>query len=177
MASAGRFFPVQGVHLGTASSFDTFNESTLNASGSGPYLGQLGQCFEEDAKIYRLVQFDNGSGNVASAAGGVAHWKTRASYIVTSDQTDAEASLNSVAGGFLAAITDLYYCFIQIGGKQAVTTDTTASAGTALIASTTDLTLVATTTNTKGNQLIYGISYGTNSTTSANVYWVFGNLL
>ena len=67
--------------------------------------------------------------------------------------------------------------FIQMGGVQAVTVDTTASAGTALIASTTDLTLVATTTNTKGNQLIYGISYGTNSTTSANVYWVVGNLL
>ena len=33
------------------------------------------------------------------------------------------------------------------------------------------------TTNTTANQLIYGISYGSNTTTSANVYWVFGNLL
>lgn len=177
MATAGRFFPVQGISLGTATSLDTYNESTLNISGASPWLGQLGQVVEENAKVYRLVQFDNGTGDVASAAGGVAHWKTRASYIVTSDQTDAQASLNSVAGGFLRIVTDQYYCFVQLGGVQAVTVDTTAAAGTALIASTTDLTLVATTTNTKGNQLIYGISYGTNSTTSANVYWVFGNIL
>lgn len=177
MASTGRFFPVVGVHLGTASTFAAFNESTLNNGGSGPFLGQLGQVFEEDGKVYRLVKFDNGTGNVASTDGGAAHWKTRASFIVTSDQTDAEASLNSVAGIFLGVVTDAYYCFVQIGGLKASTTDTTAAAGTALIATTTDLTLVATTTNTKGNQLIYGISYGTNSTTSANVYLVLGNLL
>lgn len=173
----GRFFPVVGVHLGSGGTFASFNESTLNASGSGPWLGQLGQIFEDNGKVYRLVQFDNGTGNVAAVAGGAAHWKTRASYIVTSDQTDAEASLNSVAGAFLMALTDQYYGFVQMGGVQACVTDTTASAGTALIATTTDQTLVATTTNTKGNQLIYGISYGTNTTTSANVYWVMGNLL
>ncbi len=177
MATAGRFFPVLGVHLGTASSFDTFNEQTLNAAGSGPYLGQLGQVFEEDAKIYRLVKFDNGSGNVAATVGGVAHWKTRASYIVTSDQTDAEASLNSVAGGFLAILTDLYYGFIQLGGLQSITVVTTSAAGSAMVGTTTDLALAVATTNTTANQLIYGVSYGTNSTTSANVYWVFGNLL
>lgn len=175
--TTGRFFPVVGVSLGEFQSFDTFNASALSNAGIPPYAGQLGSVFEKNAKVYRMVQFNNGTGNVAAAAGGVAHWKTRASYIVTSDQTDAEASLNGVAGGFLMAVTDLYYCFVQIGGVQAVTVDTTASAGQALIASTTDLTLVAGTTNTKGNQLIYGISYGTNSTTSANVYWVFGNLL
>tara|TARA_R110000868_G_scaffold255919_8_gene512595 strand:+ start:105 stop:638 length:534 start_codon:yes stop_codon:yes gene_type:complete len=174
--TTGRFFPVVGVSLGEFQSFDTFNASALSNAGIPPYTGQLGSVFEKNGKVYRMVKFDNGSA-VAAAAGGVAHWKTRADYVVTSDQTDAEASLNSVAGGFLMIVTDLYYCFVQIGGVQAVITDTTATAGTALIASTTDLTLVATTTNTKGNQLIYGISYGTNTTTSANVYWVFGNLL
>lgn len=177
MASSGRFFPVMGVNLGSAGTFAGFNEQTLNISGPSPWLGQLGQVFEEDGKCYRLVQFDNGTGNVASTDGGAAHWKTRASFIVTSDQTDAEASLNGVAGGFLRVVTDQYYCFVQMGGVQAVTTDTTASAGTALIATTTDLTLVATTTNTKGNQLIYAISYGTNTTTSANAYWVLGHLI
>lgn len=173
----GRFFPIVGVSLGQFQSFDTFNASALSNAGIPPYEGQLGQVFEKNGRVYRMVKFDNGTGNVAAAAGGVAHWKTRADWVVTSDQTDAEASLNSVAGGFLMAVTDGYYCFVQIGGEQDVTVDTTAAAGTALIASTTDLTLVATTTNTKGNQLIYAISYGTNSTTSASVYWVFGNLL
>jgi hypothetical protein len=176
-ATVGRFFPVQHQHLGPTGAFATFNESTLNNGGAGPWLGQLGQVIEDSGKCYRLVQFDNGTGNVAAVAGGAAHWKTRASFIVSSDQTDAEASLNSVAGAFLLAVTDLYYCWVQIGGVQAVVTDTTAAAGTALIATTTDLTLVATTTNTKGNQLIYAISYGTNSTTSANAYWLLGNLL
>lgn len=173
----GRFFPTFGHHLGQAGTYAGFNESTLNNGGAGPFLGHLGQVVEDGGKVYRLVQFDNGTGDVASVAGGAAHWKTRASYIVTSDQTDAEASLNGVAGGFLRVVTDQYYCYVQLGGVQAVVTDTTASAGTALIATTTDLTLVATTTNTKGNQLIYAISYGTNSTTSANAYWVLGTLL
>ncbi len=174
---SGRFFPVLGVNLGSAGTFAAFNEATLNISGPSPWLGQLGQVFEENGKCYRLVQFDNGTGNVASVDGGAAHWKTRASNIVTSDYTDAEAPLNGVAGAFLGVITDQYYCFVQMGGVQAVVVDTTCAAGTALIATTTDLTLVATTTNTKGNQLIYGISYGTNTTTSANMYWNLGFML
>lgn len=176
-SNTGRFFPVQSIHLGVNGDIENFNIQTLNDSGSGPWSGQLGQVVEQNGKCYRLVQFDNGTGNVAAVIGGAAHWKTRASFIVTSDQTDAQASLNSVAGAFTVVATDLYYTYIQMGGVQAVVTDTTAATGTALIATTTDLTLVATTTNTKGNQLIYAISYGTNTTTSANAYWVFGNLL
>ncbi len=184
-AATGRFFPVQIMHLGPVGTFAGFNVATLGGDGtvasgdSGPWAGQLGQVVEDSGKCYRLVQFDNGAGNVASVAGGAAVWKTRASFIVSSDGSDSEAALNCIAGAFLAAITDQYYCFIQMGGVQAVVTDTTQAAGTALIApaTTTDMTLVATTTNTKGNQLIYAISYGTVSTTSVTVYWVFGNLL
>ena len=175
-ATKGRFFPVVGFGLGS-STIDTFNEQTLSNAGINPWLGQLGNVVEQNGKVYRLVKFDNGTGDVASVAGGAAHWKTRADYIVTSDYTDAEAPLNGIAGAFLGVVTDGYYCFIQLGGLQAVVTDTTAAAGTALIATTTDLTLVATTTNTKGNQYIYATSYGTNTTTSANVYWNFGVLL
>jgi hypothetical protein len=177
MAGSGRFFPYVGISLGSANSFDTFNEQTLNASGSGPYLGQLGMVVEQDSKCYRLVKFNNGTGNVAAIVGGAAHWKDRDSFEVTSDQSDAQASLNSIAGAFISIPTDAYYCFLQMGGKQAVVTDTTCSAGAALIGTTTDLTLVATTTNTKGDQLVYAVSYGTNSTTSANAFWLLGNLL
>lgn len=178
-ATVGRFFPVQHQHLGPTGAFATFNESVLNNGGAGPWLGQLGQVVEDSAKCYRLVQFNNGTGDVASVAGGAAVWKTRASYIVSSDGTDSEAPLNGCAGAFLNVVTDLYYCWVQMGGVQALVTDTTQAAGTALImpATTTDMTLVATTTNTKGNQLIYAISYGTNTTTSVNAYWVFGNLI
>jgi hypothetical protein len=175
----GRFFPIQIYGLGPGASFtNTYSALSQYGNMESPQLGLLGAVVEDHGKVYRLVQFSTGTGTVASTVGGAAHWKTRASTLVTSDQTDAEASLNSVAGGLLTAgITTLYYCWIQMGGLQAVVTNTTASAGVALIATTTDLTLVAGTTNTKGDQLIYAISYGTNSTTSANAYWVFGNLL
>lgn len=169
--AVGRTFQVMGLHLGQTGTVDGYNESSL------PYPGQLGQVFEKDVKFYRLAKFDNGTGNVASVAGGAAHWKARADYTVTSDQTDAESSLNGVAGAFLGVVTDGYYCFVQMGGVQALVTDTTCAAGSALIATTTDLTMVATTTNTKGNQLIYAISTGTNTTTSCNAYWVIGNTL
>lgn len=173
----GRFFPTHGHHLGAGGSYASFNESTLNNGGAGPFLGYLGQLVEDNQKVYRLVQHDKGAGSVATTVGGVCHWKTRASFIVTSDHNSAQAGLNSVAGAYLRVVTDQFYCYVQMGGLQAVTTDTTQAAGTALIASATDLTLNATTTNTKGNQLIYAISYGTVTTTSVNVYWVMGNLL
>jgi hypothetical protein len=177
-ATSGRFFPITTYSLGPGASFaNTYADLDAYGNGQYPRTGELGAVVEYQSKVYRLVKFDNGTGNVASTVGGAAHWKTRASFIVTSDQTDAEASLNSVAGAFLAIVTDLYYCWVQMGGLQAVVVDTTTAAGKAVIATTTDLTLVANTTNTKGDQLIYGISYGTNSTTSANIYWVFGNLL
>jgi hypothetical protein len=174
--ATGRYFPYMGIHLGTATSFATFNESTLNASGAGPWLGQLGMVVEEGNKVYRLVKFDSGTNAVASAAGGVAHWKDRDNYIVTSDHASAQATTNGIAGGFLGVQTTLYYCFVQLGGKQAVTVTTTAAAGTVLIGSTTDLTLIAAAT-TSGNAVQYAVSYGTNSTTSANVFWLLGNLL
>lgn len=182
MPSIGRFFPVTGLSLGIATSFATVNVQYLGNAGdgnsnSGPFAGSLGQVVEDSGKCYRLVQHDKGSGSVASVAGGAAHWKTRASFIVTMDQTDAQASLNSVAGGYLGVVTDQYYTFIQMGGVQAVVTDTTCAAGKNLIGTTTDGTLVAGTTNTKGDQLTYAISYGTNTTTSANAYWVLGNTL
>lgn len=174
---AGRFFPITGVHLGTSGSFAAFNESTLNNGGAGPHLGQLGQVFEDSGNCYRLVRRNN-TADVTTTVGGVGHWKDRANYVVTSKASEAQAGVNGVAGAFLlASHTNGNYCFVQMGGLQAVVVNTTAAAGTALTGTTTDETLVAITTNTLGNQLIYGISYGTNSTTSANMYWLVGNLI
>lgn len=118
-APVGRTFLLQHLHLGQAGNVRTFNESTLNNGGAGPWLGQLGQVFEVDNKFFRLVKFDNGTGNVASIDGGVAYWLTKSSWTVTTDASDAEGLANGVAGGFHAVITDGNYCFIQIGGDQA----------------------------------------------------------
>jgi hypothetical protein len=170
MASTGRFFPVQTVWLGRTGSLATFNEPSLQ------FPGQLGAIVEDAGKVYRLVQFDNGSGNVASIAGGVVHWKTRASSIVTSDQTDAEAGINSVAGATLGVITDQYYCYVQIGGLQSVKT-ATVSAGGVAVGGATDNTFAITAMSTAPIGLPYAVAYGSDSGGFASFYWTLGALL
>lgn len=130
--ASGKFFPAAGFDLGIAASYATFNQSTL------PRPGMLGQVNEDAGACYRLVQFDNGVGNVAAAATAAAYWKTRASFIVTSDESDGEGLLHGAAGFFLLAVTDLNYCFVQMGGSLTVLTDQSADIGDALILTTTD---------------------------------------
>ncbi len=142
---SGRFFPVQTVHLGVQT-LTTFNSATLpfdipqgagSTSGFG-IGGGLGAVIENAGAVYRLVQFDNGSGNVAVVANAAAYWKTRASAIVTSDESDGEGLLHGAAGFFKLVVTDQYYTFVQIGGPLTVITDQTADIGDALILTTTD---------------------------------------
>jgi hypothetical protein len=129
---------LQGMFLGPTGSVATYNEASLPTG----MAGQLGKVVEVGDKKYRLVKFDNGTSNVASVAGGVAHWMDKSAYKVTSDYSDAEAALGSVAGGFLGVVTDGYYCYIQCGGDQAaVVVNTSTAKGNALGASSTDLTL------------------------------------
>lgn len=173
----GRFFPVIGLHLGATGAFSTFNESTLSNSGIGPFLGQLGMVIEADNKVYRLVKFDNGAA-VASAAGTPAYWSDRSSYVVTSDASASESGINGVAGGFLGVVTDLYYCFIQIGGLQSIVTDGNAVPGSACIGSATDgvfdSMLVGSAT-----WLAHpvGISNSTDVATAGTMYWLLGSML
>lgn len=72
---------------------------------------------------WKYVQFDNGTGDVASAANSVAFY-IAASYkdsIVTCDCSDSDP--NYVAGVFTQAFTDQYYGWILVGGKATVATD------------------------------------------------------
>ncbi len=96
---------------------------------------------------YKYVKFNNGTGNVASAAGGVVHWMAAGLnpltglFTVTSDQTDALALLNSVAGIILGVVTDLYWCWVQVGGVAVdCLVDAATVAGDHMIGGTTDLT-------------------------------------
>lgn len=173
----GRFFPVQIMGLGSASSFATFNEQTLSNAGVNPWLGQLGQIIEQDAKVYRLVQFDQGVGVVLTIAGGPVHWKTRASFIVTPDQTDAQAGINSVAGGALGVITNQYYGFVQIGGLQSCKTATVAAVGAVGVGSVTDNQFAITAAGTAPVGVAYAVAYSTDSSSFASFYWNLGNLL
>ena len=177
---AGRFFPVQTLHLGPSGTFAGFNEAIMPMiqSGFGQVAnGQLGMIIEQDAKVYRLVQFDNGPHNVASAAGGAAYWYTRASNIITSDESSSEGDVNGVAGGFLRVVTDQYYCFVQIGGKQSVQ-ESGAVVGYAALGSSTDLLLAAMAPNsTTWDGLEVGIFYSADAAGFATMYWLLGAML
>jgi hypothetical protein len=168
---SGRFFPMQTIHLGQKGTFATFNEETL------PYGGQLGCVTESGGKVYRLVQFDNGTGNVASVAGNAARWKTRASFIVTMDITDAEAGgVNDVAGGFLGALTDQYYGFVQIGGKQSLLGDGSVAKGELVSGGTSSDGEFDTWATT---ELPVAVAWGddTGSPTMFDAYWLLGMML
>jgi hypothetical protein len=175
-ASIGRTVLLNGVDLGPTGLVSSFNESAL------PKGGQLGQIYEADGKFYRLVQFDNGDA-VASAAGNAAYWKTKSSYIVTSDESASEGANasgeNAVAGGFLGVLTDQYYGFIQMGGDQASVYVDNAVAGSMLSGGTTDGQLVETTAGTTGgpvNKLV-AIALGTDDTNRVTVRWEFMHLI
>jgi len=65
---------------------------------------------------WKYVQFDNGSGNVASATNMVVYYlvATVTGGKVTNDVSDSD--INHVAGVMPVSMTDLYYGWMQIGG-------------------------------------------------------------
>lgn len=82
----------------------------------------MGLYREEDGKGYRFVKFDNGTGNVAAAANNLCYLLTPASWIVTSDESDA----TGVAfGAFVSVIADGSYGWVQTKGPATVATDGT----------------------------------------------------
>lgn len=103
----------------------------------------LGTYREQDGKGYRFVQFDNGSGNVASVAGNLAYLvgvvDTNAlltgRWVVTMDVSDT--SPNKVRGVFAAVIADGSFGWIQTKGIAVVNTngDDDIAIGDAVIAS------------------------------------------
>ena len=171
MASS-RFFPVQGHDLGPVGTYAAFNEATP------PNLGALGSVSEDAGKVYRLVRHDDGAGAVATTASFVAHWKTRASYIVSSDQSDAQAGVNSMAGGYLGVVTDQNYCYIQIGGVQNVLVAASTAAGDTMIGLTVDGTVARMpNANATYDGLPIAVAYTAISGGKADVYWLLGALL
>ena len=135
---------------------------------------QLGIVILHKGLKYRYVKFDNGAA-VASAANGAAHWKVLTPttnppvFTVTSDQTDAIATIQSVAGVFGGIVTALFHCFIQISGPAEATVDTAVTIGDAIIGSTTDLEFgrIAEATDVRGT--LYGTALTTGTSGTATV--------
>lgn len=169
--ATGRFFPSTGVDLGTATSYATFNQSTL------PRPGMLGQLFEDTGAVYKLVQKNN-TADVATVAGFVAHYKDTTLNIVTSKASEAIASVNSVAGAFLGVITNANYCFIQCGGVQTgVSVAAAVAAGDKLTGSATDGQLARSAQGVAPLDVVFGVAYGAVAANVAPVRWLLGTLL
>lgn len=84
---------------------------------------QPGYRFVYGDNEFLYVRFDNGQGNVASAAGGAAYWKDRAGGIVTSDKTDNQegaANSSGIAGIFQGVTTDQYFTWLVTKGPYTV---------------------------------------------------------
>lgn len=94
-----------------------WNDAVADATAT-PYF-PLGTKREEDGKAYRYVQFNDGSGNIAAAAGAVAYSLAAATnrWVVTCDVSDTDQ--NQVAGVLLSIVTNLYYGWMQTGGYYA----------------------------------------------------------
>ncbi len=99
-----------------------FDPSSANNINDKSPMFRPGDEFETaDGKVWLYAQFDNGAGNVASANGGAAYWKTYASGIVTSDKTDAEVGAaipHGCAGILQGVVTDQYYTWLQKRGRR-----------------------------------------------------------
>ena len=167
---AGRAALIQGIDLGSSTALSSVNLASL------PIGAVVGQTWEQDGKAYKLVQFDSGSGPVASVAGGAAMYTDTTLTEVTMDTTDA-LSANCVAGGFLTAgVTDGYYTVIQVGGIQ---TGVKVDAGTGVgetLSQGTDGELVSTAVGTATVNLPVAVACTAASGGTATVKWNAGNL-
>ena len=168
----GRTFGVGTVNIAPAATIGALNVAQL----ANP--GDLGKVFEAEGKWYRIVKFDNGAGNVAAAVGNAAYWKDRDDFVVTSDYSDSDCVPNAVAGGFLAVVTDGYYCAIQVGGVQTgVNVATGAAVGDQLSVSSTDGRLATTASGTASVNLAVALCMSAESSNTATVQWLPGALM
>jgi hypothetical protein len=125
-----------------------------------------GMLIRHGGKVYRYVKFDSGTGTVASVAGGVVHWKTLTPasgvFTVTSDYTDAIGGINTVAGVTeRAAITDLYWTWIAVGGRVNALCAASTVAGDKCIGSSTDNTFGRVAAGTDNSDIVWAVALET----------------
>lgn len=118
----------QTAYIAARSTIEGFNESSMYKGG------ELGSHIvtEGGAKEYQYVQCDSGAtastGSGVVAAGDLAFWKNKTTYIVTNDIAQALGAVdatndnkrNNVAGIFRVAATAGNFCVIQLRGRSNV---------------------------------------------------------
>lgn len=179
---AGRFFPVQGLHLGPTGAYASFIQTDL----SNLYPGQLGQSAEDNGAVYKLVKVLNTAG-VLTAAGDIAYYKDTTLTLCTTKASEGLAAANGVAGGTIGAITSAQsaagvFVFIQIGGIQlAVATDAAGTVAGDMLRGdgATDKRLVRTAAGVAPINVVFAIAQGAaaGGNNAATVRWILGQLL
>lgn len=140
-----------------------------------------GMLIRYGGKVYRYVKFDNGTGDVASVAGGVVHWKTLTPatgvFTVTSDCTDAIGGINTVAGVTeRAAITDTYWTWIAVGGRVNALCAASTVAGDKCIGSDTDNTFGRIAEGAANTDIVYAVALETVDPTAGDADVLLQNL-
>jgi hypothetical protein len=106
-----------------------------------------GETYVVNGVEYRYAKFDNGTGNVASAAGGAAYLKDNDPYTVTSDKTDSmtgAAIPTGCVGIFQGVATDGYFIWLATKGQYTVrlaSGDSNGAAGNKIFAPASDADL------------------------------------
>lgn len=91
-------------------------------------LGVVGGVFESTGsfKMYKYVQYQNGSGNVAAVTGNAAYYYTKDGHKNNQVTSDLSDSREVGAGVLQSAPGNGEYCWVQIKGPATLTTPPTA---------------------------------------------------
>ncbi len=131
---------------------DSMNVASLD------HVGELGQEFDYNDRVYQLVQFDSSCSSVA--ANTLAYWASRAAYKVTNVAASGrlnsvdQSHRNNVAGIFRCAATASYYGCILKKGHNIYVNDT----GSSSVAG--DFLICITATNPYAKQVTLGTAPG-----------------
>lgn len=140
-----------------------------------------GMVIRRNGKLYKYVQFDNGSA-VAALAGGVVYWKTLSPetgvFVVTSDESEGLSGVNGVAGILGTVVTDQYFTWIQIGGPATCLVAASTVKSDKMIGNATDLNFNRIAAGGAVTDAIFGVAItdrddtaGTATILLQNLFW------
>lgn len=116
---------------------NTDDASSTDVNGSTVFPNTLGMIHGPDSfgRYHKYLRFDNGSGNIATAAGRPVGYDTNTIYQVTSDQSDVHTTAARARRAYAAmsrlVVTDARASWFQLSGPNLDTVRT--DAGTDII--------------------------------------------
>lgn len=139
----------------------TGNPETVNEE-TDKYPGTLGSYITHNDKTYQRVKLDSGASNgIAAANNQVVTWKDSSKFLVTTDLRFSEAGRNAPAGVLHTAVTNGYFCFVQVGGRSNIkTAGSPAAGGLAVVNSGTAADVTPVAEGTAPTHVVVGVYRG-----------------